>query len=127
MELTGTVIRGEAYGSTIGFPTANIDLADYLRRKLNLKRGIYAGFVRLDKNEEMYRAGIVVGPDDEVGQPKLEAHLIDFDGDLYGELVTFHLADYLREFQNYQNEIELKKAIQEDSSQIKTMNLCLPE
>jgi riboflavin kinase/FMN adenylyltransferase len=125
MKIKGEVILGDGYGNTIGFPTANIDSSDYLSQNTNLKHGVYVGFVNTDTKS--YRAGIVIGPDDDADIPKLEAHLIDFTGDLYGSMVTFHIIKYIRPSKFYSSEKELKTAIANDIELIKKMNLCLPE
>ncbi len=116
---SGTVERGDGYGRTIGFPTANISRTDYTARKLNLPHGVYAGVVQILDTEKQYPAGIVVGPLDATNQPKLEAHLLDFDGDLYGQKVEFIIQTHLRPFVEYDSETKLKAAIAADISKIR--------
>ena len=101
MQLTGKVIKGDGYGRELGFPTANIDPREHAEFLKDVELGIYAGFVTIQKTNETYRAGIVIGPRVESGLPKVEAHLIDFTGDLYGDMVTFHVRDFIRGFQEY--------------------------
>lgn len=125
MKITGKVIHGDAYGRTIGFPTANIDAHEYMEQDSQLEYGVYGGFVDVGGNK--YLAGIVIGPEDSEGIPRLEAHLIDFSDDLYGALITFHILKHVRPFEKYDSEDTLKKAIQNDIETIKKMNLCLPE
>ena len=127
MKLTGKVIKGEGYGQKLGYPTVNIDRKEYLAKNLIIVYGVYGGFVTVDDTGQKYLAGIVVGPKDSKGLPKLEAHLIDFVGDLYGKMVTFHILEYIRPFISYGSEGELKNSIEKDIDVIKGMKLCLPE
>jgi len=113
--ISGTVVSGDKYGTKLGYPTANIDSEE------NIPTGIYGGTVTRDKNNEDYRAGIVVGAQNTTNPPKIEAHLIDFSGDLYGEKLTLHLKKYIREIRNYSSETDLKKEIEKDIKQIRTL------
>lgn len=70
-----------------------------------------------------YRAGIVVGPLDARGLPKLEAHILDFTGNLYGQTLVFILSQYVRPFKRYKSEIELIQAIQKDITIIRKANI----
>ncbi len=126
MEISGVVIEGERYGREIGHPTANIDRKEYVERNLHVLQGIYGGFV-VRADGDSFLAGIVVGPRDEAGLPRLEAHLIDFDGDLYGERITLHLLMYIRPFKQYSSVETLRAEIQKDLEVIKNADLCLPE
>lgn len=118
--LYGTVVHGEGFGKQIGFPTVNIDRRSYKARKLNLRLGIYSGNVKL-ANSKIYKAGIVIGPIDKFNLPKLEAHLIGFNGNLYGQKVTFELHKYLRPFKKYKSQEELISAIAKDIENIKSI------
>ena len=76
--IAGTVMRGAGYGRKLGFPTVNLDRREYARKKYAWKLGVYAGTATLLKNDKSYPAGIVLGPRDRSGHPKIEAHLIGF-------------------------------------------------
>ncbi len=115
--LRGRVIKGQGYGKKIGFPTANIDRKEYLKKKLDIPFGVYAGLVAL--GSRVYKAGLVIGPKDEKGLPKLEAHLIGHTSDIYGKHLVFRLERFLHRFKKYKSEIELKKQIAKDISIIK--------
>lgn len=114
--LRGTVIHGDAYGRKINFPTANIGRHGWAQLLKKPRLGVWAGWVTVMRagSGTKYRAGIVVGPRDENGLPKLEAHILDFSGDLYGRKVEFELAQFLRPFQKYDSEAALVTAIQKD-------------
>ncbi len=118
--LSGRVIKGQGYGKKIGFPTANIDRKEYLKKKRNIPFGIYAGLVSLD--HRVYKAGIVIGPKDAKGYPKLEAHLIGHNRDIYGKRLVFRVEQFLHKFKKYKSETELKKQIAKDISIIKRLD-----
>ena len=92
--IEGVVVHGDKLGRTIGFPTANISLEDYVR----VRHGIYATRTRLADGREV--AGVAyVGrrPTVDLGtQERLEVHLLDFDEDLYGQTLETDLIVFLR-------------------------------
>lgn len=113
--ITGRVIRGEGYGKKIGFPTINLDRRFFLKMKRKPPFGVYTGGVILGKKK--YRAGIVIGPLDNQGKPKVEAHLLDFRGSrgmIYGIKVTFELKKFVRKFKKFKTEKELIAQIGKD-------------
>ena len=92
--IEGVVVHGDQLGRTIGFPTANISLEDYVRPAF----GIYAARTRLADGREVPGVGyigrrptIVDGVDE-----RLEVHLFDFDEDLYGQTLEVDLTDLVR-------------------------------
>jgi riboflavin kinase/FMN adenylyltransferase len=105
--ITGKVIRGDGYGKKLGFPTVNLETQIKYQSKEFPLSGVYAGMASVDGIE--YRAGIVVGPND-----KIEAHLIGYDGDAYGKVVTLEINKFLRPFKNFDTEEELISQIKED-------------
>ena len=119
----GVVEHGDGYGRQLGFPTINIDRAEYLKKNHPLAHGVYAGSVTILSKNKTHPAAIVIGPVDDTGNPKLEAHLIDFEGDLYGELVKFRINMHLRPLITYHSEMALRLAIQEDINHIRDRNL----
>ena len=101
--ISGRVIKGDSYGRKIGFPTVNLE---YKASDLP-KAGVYAGTASMDGVE--YKAGIVIGPED-----KLEAHLIEYNGDAYDKEVTLQIKKFLREFKKFNTEEELIIQIKKD-------------
>ena len=92
--IEGVVVHGDQLGRTIGFPTANISLEDYVRPAF----GIYAARTRLADGREVPGVGyvgrrptVVDGVDE-----RLEVHLFDFDEDLYGQTLEVELTDLVR-------------------------------
>ena len=87
--ISGVVCRGDARGRTIGFPTANLT---YAGGTLWPSFGVYASWVTVD--DERHPAAVNIGTRPTVygasGVPLLEAHLLDFDGDLYDRRISVH-------------------------------------
>ena len=86
-------------GRELGYPTANLTLGDYQRPKY----GIYAVRVTLDDGSEHPGvASLGVRPTFDPPQELLEAHLFDFDGDLYGRTIEVALHAFIREEQKFE-------------------------
>jgi len=92
----GRVSHGDQRGRTIGFPTLNLHLGSTVRPAL----GVYAVRVGiLDDGAMTWRDGVAnIGKRPTFGGEDviLEAHLLDFDGDLYGQLIAVTLIDHIR-------------------------------
>ena len=114
--IEGEVRQGDQRGRTIGFPTANIELDDYIRPAF----GVYAVHARIDDGSEtgLYIAGVAnLGMRPTVGTPapRLEVHLFDYDGDLYGKELSVGFHKFLRPEVKFENFDALKKQISLDS------------
>jgi riboflavin kinase / FMN adenylyltransferase len=110
--IRGLVVRGEGRGKTLGFPTAN--LAVTTGGKLIPPPGIYA--VRGLLRRGTYPGALHVGPRPTFrgSPPSIELHLMDFDGDLYGEEVRVDFIRYLREVRPFSSVEALIGQIRED-------------
>ena len=90
--MTGTVVGGYKKGRKIGFPTANIELADSMR--LIPATGVYAVKIRIGESQEAMPGMLNIGYRPTFGGNRLsiEVNIFDFDGDLYGRQLTveFH-------------------------------------
>ncbi len=108
----GEVVTGDQRGATIGFPTANLAPDP---RVLVPARGVYAGYAKLPGGER-YGACTNVGtaPTFDRRENRIEAHLLDFDGDLYGETVEVGFTGRLRGEQRFSGLEELKTQISRD-------------
>jgi riboflavin kinase/FMN adenylyltransferase len=94
-EIDGHVIGGDQRGRTLGFPTANVKLGEYLRPAF----GIYAVRARLDRPGAQWIDGVAnlgIRPMWRTDEPMLEAHLFDFSGDIYGQVLRVRLIERLR-------------------------------
>jgi len=116
--IRGEVMHGDARGRTIGFPTANI----YLKQHVEPARGVYAVTARLPDGAEVKGvANIGLRPTVGGAESRLEAHLFDFVGDLYGAELTVALRFFLREEKKFENFDALKAQIAADAVQARTM------
>ncbi len=106
-EVEGLVVSGDQRGGTLGFPTANIAVDSGLLVPAN---GIYAGQARGHR----VAASIGVNPHYGGTERRIEAFLLDFEGDLYGERLRLELWERLREERAFANEDELVAQIGAD-------------
>jgi FAD synthase len=93
--VSGPVVRGDQRGRQIGFPTANLALAPDDSR---VRDGVYAGTFTTDGVFE-HPAAVSIGRRPTIyvdGVRLLEAHLMDFSGDLYGRFASVRLVRFLR-------------------------------
>jgi len=106
-EVEGTVVSGDARGGTLGYPTANLRVEPDL---LVPAFGIYAGWAA------GHRAAVSIGTNPHYGghERRVEAFLLDFDGDLYGERLVVELWKRLREEQSFGSEADLVEQIGRD-------------
>ena len=96
-EIEGRVERGDQRGRLLGYPTANVDLGEFLRPAF----GVYAVRAAIDTpgtapNWHDGVANIGIRPMYRSEHPLLEVHLFNYDGDLYGRHLRVQLVDYLR-------------------------------
>jgi riboflavin kinase/FMN adenylyltransferase len=106
-EVEGIVVRGDGRGRELGFPTANLDVPKGL---LVPPDGVYAGWVR-DR-----RAAVSIGtnPHFDGVERRVEAHLLDFDGDLYGRRLVVELWSPIRGQRRFDSLEGLVAAIGDD-------------
>jgi len=109
--LRGTVQRGDARGRRLGFPTANLALPE---DKLIPGTGIYAAIARTERG--LYQAAISIGtrPTFGPGAIVVEAYLLEFSGDLYGEPLELHFVQRLRDELAFASEAALIRQMHED-------------
>jgi riboflavin kinase/FMN adenylyltransferase len=109
----GVVERGDQRGRELGYPTANLTLADYQRPKY----GVYAVRVTLeDEREYPGVASVGVRPTFEPAVELLEAHLFGFDEDLYGRTVEVALHAFIREEKKFGTVEALVARMREDEA-----------
>ena len=107
VEVEGIVVTGDARGGTLGFPTANLDVRTEL---LVPQNGIYAGAAGEN------RAAVSIGTNPHYGgsERRVEAFLLDFEGDLYGRRLIVELWERLRDEQSFESEQALIDQIARD-------------
>jgi riboflavin kinase / FMN adenylyltransferase len=110
--VAGKVVRGDELGRQLGFPTANLDAAGLVLPPT----GVYAVHAELGGNS--YRAVLNLGYRPTLGNPEpqlqVEAHLLDFEGDLYGKELEIVFVEKLREERKFGSLEELRGQIERD-------------
>lgn len=109
--LYGKVIHGEARGRTIGFPTANIQL-DPMR--FIPRHGVYLTKVSWEGHQQMGLTNIGMRPTFNGLAPSIEAHLLNWSGDLYDQELTLEFTDFIRPEQRFKSVDELISQIRKD-------------
>jgi riboflavin kinase/FMN adenylyltransferase len=106
-EVEGVVVHGDGRGRALGFPTANLDVPSGL---LVPPDGVYAGWTR-DR-----RAAISIGTNPQFGgvERRVEAHLLDFDADLYEQRLVVEVWGLLRKQRRFDSVDDLVAAIGDD-------------
>lgn len=106
----GEVVRGEQRGRQIGFPTANV----VPQSPVLPPHGVYAVHVLLGGDTLPGVANLGVRPTFGAGAPVLEVHLLDWEGDLYGQLLEVCFLARLRPERKFANASELRAQIARD-------------
>ncbi|PAD40105.1 bifunctional riboflavin kinase/FAD synthetase [Terribacillus sp. 7520-G] len=117
LTLTGEVITGDQRGRTIGYPTANIRIAeDYFLPKV----GVYAVEVLIDDKTYKGMANLGFKPtfQEDAVVPNLEVHILDFDEQIYGEDVTVSWCKFIREEVKFDGIEALVAQLDRDKEQI---------
>jgi riboflavin kinase / FMN adenylyltransferase len=128
-EIDGRVAVGDRRGRTIGFPTVNLGLDEYLRPAF----GVYAVRVSGDGADDPFAGRAVDGvanlglrPTVGTPEPRLEAHLFDTDVDLYGRHLRVALVDFIRPERKFSGLDALKAQIAEDASRAREILAATP-
>jgi riboflavin kinase / FMN adenylyltransferase len=109
--LRGEVVVGDKRGRSIGFPTANVlPAADAVVPA----RGVYAGFVWVGDARYAACTNVGVAPTFQRAESRVEAYLLDFEGDLYGRVVEVGFTRRIREERRFSGIDELTVQIQRD-------------
>jgi riboflavin kinase/FMN adenylyltransferase len=121
--IEGPVMHGHRRGKQLGFPTANIKPEP----KLHPPEGVYAGYCRV--RGKMHPAVMNIGrnPTFKVRRVSYEAHILDFDQDIYGETIKVYLVDRLRGEMTFNGPDALKAQIQKDVERGRGMLTLLPQ
>lgn len=121
-EVRGVVVQGDQRGRTIGFPTANIEVPRAICIPAD---GVYAG-VLTRANNAKHACAINLGRRptfyEHADHSMLEAHLLDFSGDLYGEKVKVLFTHFLRGERKFENIDALKMQLKHDIEQTRAVS-----
>jgi riboflavin kinase/FMN adenylyltransferase len=116
--MRGPVQHGDKLGRTIGYPTANIDLGQYLRPRY----GIYAVTGRLPDGRVVHgAANLGIRPSFDPPKELLEPHFFDFSEDLYGQRIEVSLIEYLRPEAKFANLNALITQMDADCARARTI------
>lgn len=119
-EVRGSVVKGDQRGRTIGFPTANVEIPPGMCIPSD---GVYAGmYKRPDGSEHACAINLGRRPTFYVNAAHslLEAHLLDFSGDLYGEVAAVEFVAFLRSEKQFAGIDELKSQLAVDIEHART-------
>ena len=114
--LSGQVVHGRHVGTSLGFPTANVQPDDI--HKMLPTAGVYA--LRATVEGRCYRAMANLGeqPTFHSSRPVLEVHLLDFEGDLYGQTIRVEFLERIREIQQFGSPEDLRRQLEQDKRQV---------
>lgn len=117
-QLSGRVRHGDKRGRTIGFPTLNMKVLDHIAPA----RGVYAVRVRGLSDEPINGvANLGARPTVDGTENRLETHLFDFEGDVYGKYICVELVEYIRDEKKFDDFGELKAQILRDAEQAREL------
>ena len=115
--LTGKVVRGLKIGRTLGYPTANLKIEN--RHKLIPPNGIYAAYVTFD--ESRHQAMFYIGNRPSIegeAELTLEAHIFDFQEDIYGKIIQVELIEFIRDDEKFEGMEALKASLGRDREKV---------
>jgi riboflavin kinase / FMN adenylyltransferase len=107
----GIVVSGKKFGREIGFPTANIAMSQAV------EPGIWMGRVSFDDSSDLL-AAIYVAPNSRL----LEAHILDFQADIYGKEIAVELIEYIRAHKDFDDLGSLKLQIARDVAKVRRLH-----
>ena len=116
--ISGEVVSGRKLGRMLGIPTANLVLP---KEVVMPKQGVYAG--KAEVNGKSYMAVTNIGSRPTVGghHVTVEAWILDFEGEIYGENLTLSLCHFLREEKKFENTGALQAEIQKNALQTRKL------
>ncbi|MDC0977984.1 riboflavin biosynthesis protein RibF [Acidimicrobiia bacterium] len=114
---TGNVVLGKQLGSSIGFPTANVQLHNLTQLP---RFGVYAVRVHIDKKTYLGCLNIGINPTVEANlETKIEIHILEFDENIYDKNISFELIEFIRDEKKFGSIDDLTAQIQLDVDKIK--------
>ncbi len=110
--IAGKVVHGNSIGHSIGFPTANIEIAN--EYKLIAANGVYACRVLVDGKIYKGMGNIGVRPTIDHGDLTIEINIFDFDKNIYGETIVIQFVDRMRDEKKFKDLNALKSQLAKD-------------
>ncbi len=114
--LSGRVVHGRHVGTSLGFPTANVQPDDI--HKMHPAAGVYALRARVDGQCYCAMANLGEQPTFHSDHPVLEVHLIGFEGDLYGKSIQVEFMERIRDIQQFSSPEHLRRQLELDKLQV---------
>jgi riboflavin kinase / FMN adenylyltransferase len=111
IKVSGKVIKGKGKGQKLGFPTVNLEL------KKEIESGVYKGKIEVGSNPpigEARKYNVAIFIKDKI----LEAHILNFSGNLYGKKINVTIGKKLRDVMVFNNDKDLIDQIRKDISRI---------
>ena len=116
--VSGIIVAGKRLGHTIGFPTANID---FWEEQLLPANGVYATYAWLGDERHLAATNVGVRPTVNGSAVTVEAHLLDFDADIYGRTLRLEFIDRIRPEMKFAGLDALKTQIAADVAEVRTL------
>jgi riboflavin kinase/FMN adenylyltransferase len=115
--ISGLVVGGDGIGRELGFPTANLDVTGLMLPP----NGVYAGLASVNGKKQRVALNIGFRPTVATDAPQLrvEAHLLDFNGDLYGTELEIGISSRLRDEEKFASPAELRAQLKRDITLIR--------
>ena len=119
MNLRGTVVHGDKRGRVLGFPTANIN-----GEVPGLAYGVYASEIVFDGDDRVWPSVTSYGtrPTFAGADQKIETHILDFQGDIYGREVEVRLLAFIRPELRFSSVDDLVATMQDDVKQVRALS-----
>jgi riboflavin kinase/FMN adenylyltransferase len=119
--ITGEIVHGKHLGRTVGMPTANIKTDASL---LTIPLGVYASTITVRGETYVGLTNIGTRPTvDNDAAVIVETHILDFDADIYGEIVTLEVRHFIRAIRKFDSLDEVKEQVLRDIESIKCLKL----
>jgi riboflavin kinase/FMN adenylyltransferase len=118
--ICGRVFEGDRIGRQLGFPTANLDVQSLVLPPT----GVYSAMAQVDARR--YRAALNIGYRPTVASPtpllRVEAHLLDYDGLLYGRELELEIGAKLRDERRFESRTDLREQIARDIAAVRALD-----
>lgn len=112
------VVSGNKLGRKLGFPTANMDISN----RADITNGVYRSKITIDGAEYNAMSNVGIRPSVVSTGRWLETHIFDFNGDLYGKVLTVCLVEKIREERKFSSVAELRAQLEHDMEYCREQN-----
>lgn len=119
--ISGKVVKGKQIGQKLGFPTANIEIAE--NYKILPKNGVYKVCSFINEKKILGILNIGFRPTLQGKSKTIEVHFLDFKENLYGKNLKIVFLEFIREEKNFSNKENLRMQIQKDILKINSKNI----